>query len=343
MINPKLQDYIFSLDDIRIQNIEYADIFNELFLSGPVTDSKEHLLSHLGDIFLFSDDTKENEEMIKREILPLLHQENVSDYLNNPYASLLKDLKVKEKQYEITYEKIQKFQLFPLDDVKITKLNKEINKIGYFLNDFHYLALKEKDDIWMSLNPNEINTMKKPIEEAKGNVLVLGLGLGYYPFMISNKKEVKEITIIELDQNIINIFNKHLLPLFSHKEKIKIIKEDGIKYLKENDLHKYDSIFIDIWHDVNDGLEIFYQLKLIEKQKNAHFIYWLYQGFIAMLKRCMVQVLVDLILNEKYENNGEFADKIIEIYTKQLSKMNISTKKDIDNLLKEDSLLAMLS
>ena len=49
----------------------------------------------------------------------------------------------------------------------------------------------------MSIIPNEIETMKEAIETVKGNVLVYGLGLGYFPYMISLKNDVNKITIIE--------------------------------------------------------------------------------------------------------------------------------------------------
>ena len=57
----------------------------------------------------------------------------------------------------------------------------------------------------MSLNPNEIETMKPFINKGHGNVLVLGLGMGYVPFMMALKDDVRHITIIEKDKNIIGV------------------------------------------------------------------------------------------------------------------------------------------
>ena len=83
----------------------------------------------------------------------------------------------------------------------------------------------------MSLIPHEINTMKHHIIDAFGNVLVLGLGLGYYVFHIARKKDVDKITIIEKDKRVIKIFKENLLPYFENKDKITIIEDDAIKYL----------------------------------------------------------------------------------------------------------------
>ena len=66
-----------------------------------------------------------------------------------------------------------------------------------------------KDDVvWMSTDPNEIITMNPYIQKAHGDILVMGLGLGYYPFMTALKDDVKSITIIEKDPKVIDIFKK---------------------------------------------------------------------------------------------------------------------------------------
>jgi hypothetical protein len=48
-------------------------------------------------------------------------------------------------------------------------------------------ALLENDRIWMTITPNEIEIMIKPVDEAFGHVLTYGLGLGYYAYMVSKK------------------------------------------------------------------------------------------------------------------------------------------------------------
>ena len=60
----------------------------------------------------------------------------------------------------------------------------------------------------MLITPNEIETMKKSISEATGNVLTYGLGLGYYAYMVSMKENVESVTIVEKDKEIIDLFKK---------------------------------------------------------------------------------------------------------------------------------------
>ena len=58
-------------------------------------------------------------------------------------------------------------------------------------------ALLENDRIWMTITPNEIETMKEPVDGAFGNVLTYGLGLGYYAYMVSEKENVETVTIVD--------------------------------------------------------------------------------------------------------------------------------------------------
>ena len=197
----------------------------------------------------------------------------------------------------------------------------------------------------MSITPNEINTMRPYIEEAKGNILVLGLGLGYYPFTISLKDEVKKITIVELDQNIINIFNKHLLPLFPHKEKIQIIKGEAIKFLNNNKDH-YDFVFVDLWHNPEDGLPLYLRIsKIAMHYKNCKFQYWLEKSLIALYRRCLLTIYEEALQgydDKAYLEAVHPIDKIInEIYFKT-KNITINNYDDINNLLTDESILKLI-
>ena len=154
------------------------------------------------------------------------------------------------------------FEGFVYDELDIDPNNyySEHTPLGFFDKEFPFLAVIQKDEIWMSVIPHEINTMKKPIQNAFGNVLVLGLGIGYYQFMIALKEEVKSITIIESDKNAIKIFNECIYPFVKNKDKIHIINDDAFEFLKNNDLNKFDYIFSDIWHNAGDGLPLYLKI-----------------------------------------------------------------------------------
>ncbi|MCX5775906.1 MAG: hypothetical protein NTV44_06130, partial [Firmicutes bacterium] len=131
---------------------------------------------------------------------------------------------------------------------------------------FSYLTVSEGDVIWMSVTPNEIETMQPVIDHVQGKVITFGLGLGYFAYMASIKDDVESVTIIENNKDIISLFNKHILPQFAHKEKIKIISADAFEYAqKEMPKHDFDEAFVDLWHGAEDGVALYIRMKKWER------------------------------------------------------------------------------
>lgn len=261
------------------------------------------------------------------------------EYLNNEYASRIKATG-RYKQYALRMIDYEPYQTFAYDEISVADDYKEYSAIGYFIKPFSYLALCEGNNIWMSLNPNEIETMKPFIDKGNGNVLVLGLGMGYVPFMMVLKDDVKHITIVEKDQNIINLFNNLLFPHFINKNKIAIIKDDAIKYVSKN--NKYDYIFADLWHTPEDGLDLFIQLKRINKDIDC----WLETSLIAMLRRCMI-TLIEESLEGLGDNNYQKAktstDRVINSYYQKTKNLVINNEGDLLSLLSDESLIDLIT
>jgi spermidine synthase len=122
------------------------------------------------------------------------------------------------------------------------------------------------------VSPQGINAMKKDIDEAKGKVLVIGLGLGYFPYMVSLKDDVNHIDVIEEDINVINIFNKVLFKQFQNKNKINIL-EGNIKS-SQLELDKYDYIYVNSYNNFSQAIDVynlFNENDKYKKLKNIHF------------------------------------------------------------------------
>ena len=66
-----------------LDNIEKADLFSYLFLQGPITDRESHLLDHLSDVIIFSENEKENESLVEENILPMIKRCETNKYENN--------------------------------------------------------------------------------------------------------------------------------------------------------------------------------------------------------------------------------------------------------------------
>ena len=300
-------------------------------------DENEAIYNCLFDFIGVSKDDEESQKVLSEYFLNNLKKLNPSDYINNSYVKAIKKTGRKGK-YALKFIDYAPYQLFAYDDIKINGY-KEYSRIGYFDHKFSYLALTEGNNIWMSLNPNEIETMKPYISKAKGNVLVLGLGMGYVPFMLSLKNCVKSITIIEKDQEIINLFNELIYPSFVNKEKIKIIKGDAIEFARKSQKEgTYDYIFADLWHDPEDGLPLFVALKQINKNIDC----WLEASMYALLRRCMVTLLEEQLnglKEEDYRFAKTYTDKVINTFYQKTKNLSIER---LDDLLSDDSLLGFL-
>ena len=107
-------------------------------------------------------------------------------------------------------------------------------QIGFFRERFAYPAVEQDGREWMAVKPSEIETMRAPIEEATGRVVTFGLGLGYFAYMVSEKPDVTSLDIVERSEEAIALFERHILPQFPNKEKIRIIRSDAFGFLNEN-------------------------------------------------------------------------------------------------------------
>ena len=349
-INPKLNKRVqelisnnninINVADLLVNAFNYTDIFDideiKQYIKEGLSE-KEAMMQMFTKAFDIDYDLDENREVMDAYILSNLKKLDSKEYLDNEYAKTIKATG-KYKKYALKNITYEPYQLFAYDDISLEG-DKENSCIGYFDHKFSYLALTEGNNIWMSLNPNEIETMKPFINKAKGNVLVLGLGMGYVPFMMAMKSEVKSITIIEKDSEIIGLFNTLIYPNFKNKEKIKIIEDDAINYTRKN--NRYDYIFADLWHSPEDGLSLFVQLKRINKNIDC----WLEVSMHALLRRCMISLIEENTLGygeENYKFSRTYTDKVINKYYQKTKNLTLNSDEDLNKLLDNDNLLLLL-
>ena len=306
-------------------------------------DSRSILLDIYQEYWELDLENEEDEYIFSRYIAPSIDVVNKDKYLNNPYYKTIKIKDVKEGDYSLVNDSYKAYELFPLNDLSFDLDSfVEKNSFSFFESDFSFPAVNYKGVTWMSITPNEIETMQLAINEAKGNVIAYGLGLGYFPFMVSNKSDVTSVTIIEKDRNIISIFKKYLLNQFPNKDKIQIIESDAFEYMKLN--KKYDYHFIDLWHDPFDGVELYLKAKKFEK-KNEHYFYWLESGCIALLRRCFLSLIEEQLANageECYQKSKNFTDKIINKYYKNTKNLIITSEEQLRDLLSDKSLIELI-
>jgi hypothetical protein len=224
---------------------------------------------------------------------------NADLYKNNQYYS---DIHIPDKSFgrwELTSDHYSPYEAFVYKDITLQEDYTEIPHIGYFDEDFSFPIVKENNREWMAIKPNEIETMKDILDKVKGQIVTFGLGLGYFTYMASIKKEVESITVIEKDNDIITLFKQYILPQFKCKDKIKIIQCDAFDYLKNNlPQEKYEYAFIDLWHDVSDGLDIYLKIKKQEKSiPQTRFYYWVENSILSALRWQVFDIIIKRFSN----------------------------------------------
>ena len=201
---------------------------------------------------------------------------NPDEFKSDPYYKNVKFDGAKKGEVELCMSSYKKYEPFVCDDISVDFKGMLIPEIGFFEEEFTYPAVKENGVLWMSVTPNEINTMKRPAKNAHGKVLTLGLGLGYFAYLCAIKSEVSSVTVIERNEKVIELFNEYILPQFPNAGKIRIIKSDGVEFFKSPTENDFDYIFCDLWHDVSDGIPLSNELKKHEHNfPNAKIEYWI--------------------------------------------------------------------
>lgn len=216
-------------------------------------------------------------------MLPMVRQLKASDYRDDPYYRSIKVPSVKFGNCELTTQHYKPYEGFPADDLQMTAEGRIIPRIGFFTEPFSYPAVLEDGRIWMTLIPNELETMKKPIADAHGKVLSYGLGLGYYAYRVLEKDDVESLTIVECNETIISLLEKYLLPQFKHTDKLRIIHDDAYRYAAETmPKEHFDYVFTDLWHDVSDGLPLYQKMKQFEHAcPQTEFAYWIERSMLC--------------------------------------------------------------
>ena len=211
---------------------------------------------------------------------------DVSEIQDNPYV---KDIDFKDRRsgdFEFRYHSFMPYELDIYDiPRKIIEYDVDIPRISCFTEKVEYPVIFQNSikSTWMSVSPNEINTMKQPIRNAKGKVLTLGCGMGYFAYMASLKADVESITIVEREQSVIDLFTSFILPQFKTKDKITVIKNDAIEYMMNLEDGLFDYCFADIWIGVMDFEPYIKAKEVCKRFRKMKMEYWIEDAFGILL------------------------------------------------------------
>lgn len=174
----------------------------------------------------------------------------------------------------LTQECYAPMELFVANDFRRAG-QRVIPQLGWFAEEVSYPALREDGRVWMTVTPNEINTILPCAQAARGKVLAYGLGLGYFAFHALLNPQVASVTVVERSREVADLFRQALLPGFPRREHLRIVLADAFDYAAHTaPAEGYDTVFTDLWHDVSDGLPLYRRMKSLEVPGPCY-LYWI--------------------------------------------------------------------
>lgn len=207
------------------------------------------------------------------------------NFYRDPYLTNITVPQVRTGRFQlrqVTYSRGEILQ-YAMPDLRAAV---PVPRLGFFTEEVSFPCVYEGSMPWVSVCPSEINSMQPDTEKAFGDTLVLGLGLGYYPYIISSLDRVRSVTVIELQQEIIDLFEKHILPQFGCRDKIRIIRADAFDYLETVRPGDYDFCYADIWESQVDGAEAYTKIHPHEKRlPGTRFEYWIRDQILWQLEQ----------------------------------------------------------
>jgi hypothetical protein len=118
----------------------------------------------------------------------------------------------------------------------------------------HVFLISKTEGTMMSDYPDEKITNQKFIDNAYGDILIFGLGIGLVIFPLLDEENVSSITIVEKDSELPSLVEP-IIQRFDSFSKVKIINGDAFTHFDKLD-RKYDTIYFDIWSKItNESFE----------------------------------------------------------------------------------------
>lgn len=164
-------------------------------------------------------------------------------------ATLYPSIKKHVQPFETERFKLEKFELSD-EKVKQIKMSAafgggERYREVYNLEAGMYVKLvdKKQHQIVMSDTPMELDTNREFVVNAKGTVLIGGLGIGVVLLAIQKKKEVKRVLVIEKEKELID----RIVPMLPLNKKVRVVHGDIFEFETKE---KFDTLYFDIWNNI---------------------------------------------------------------------------------------------
>ena len=350
-------DKLRRLRSVFDRNYRWTHLISDLLSYAPAIITKE-MVDALTDGTDFS--KEDAVRALLSEVLGLRPEENAEDrilqreylfpavriyspdrYENDSYVKRIAGKEIKRGAWEYKMQTYPPYRAAVAGDVETDEACTERMPLCFFDGRFSFFAVCENGNEWMTLTPVDIDTCKEAIEAAHGRVITFGLGLGYYAYMAAEKPEVESVTVVEKSHDVIEAFQKGLLPQFPHKEKIRIIEADAFDFA-EHTMPKehFDLAFVDTWRDAGDGLPMYLKMKPLEKlSPDTKFLYWIERFLLSRLRSAVFEEIWEKESNASHAADGDITfDEIKEsLSDASLSALAAEGKAEVLRIFLEEA------
>lgn len=105
-----------------------------------------------------------------------------------------------------------------------------------------FTRLMRGNTVVMSDTPAEMRDHREPVRRATGSCLINGLGIGMVLKAVLKKNEVKDVTVVELSQDVIDLVSPYYLD-----ERVTFVCADALEYKPPK-----GKLYNMVWHDIWD-------------------------------------------------------------------------------------------
>jgi hypothetical protein len=286
------------------------DTVDEIVRSCQVTEEYAYLVLLAAACGLDMEGSERDLQIARRYLGRSIKKLDPRVYLDNSYYKNVRIADARFGAWELKNESYQPYEAFVYNDILVDQDFTEVPRLGFFDETFHFPAVLESGNEWMLITPNEIETMRSAVEGAHGRVITFGLGLGYFAYMVSGKEQVRSVTVIEKDEAVNELFREHLLPQFPNREKIELISADAFDYVRSHMAEgKFDYAFVDLWHDVSDGVDIYLKMKRLEDlSPKTEWQYWIERSLLSNLRCYVFEAMLDGMQMREASQDGVGCD-----------------------------------
>ena len=219
------------------------------------------LLARMG----LSDDTPWGHEVYRRWLPQMLSEADPLLVEEDPYVRAVGEAAGGRGSKRLKMDAMAPYEVFARDDFRMDRSGRVLPQLGFFARQVRFPAMYEDGVRWMSCEPNEIMTLRPLAKKARGKVVMLGLGLGYYAFHALLNPRVSGVVCVEREADTIALFREELLEHFPRKECLRLVCGDAYDYVRDALPEEHaDTVLADLWRDAGDGAGAYLKLKGME-------------------------------------------------------------------------------